>query len=80
MSLPASTIMLPRHGLLSALLAIDGIDVRERPERITPQQSPFSDRIKSLLGRGLLQPESLTPLEVQEMTASVVYFLISQRA
>ena len=48
------------------------------PEReITPQPPPTSPRIKDLLGRAMMTPGDLTALEVQEMAASVVYFLIS---
>ena len=45
---------------------------------ITPQKPPNDPRIKELLGRALLKPDTLTPPEVQEMAASIVYHLLSQ--
>ena len=44
---------------------------------ITPQKPPTSPRIKSLLSRALTAPATLTPAEMQEIAASVVYHLIS---
>ena len=48
--------------------------------KITPQPEPTSPRIKELLSKGLVAPDTLTPAEVQEMTASVVYHLIMKKA
>ena len=45
---------------------------------ITPQRPPNDPKIKELLGRALLKPDTLTPPEVQEMAASIVYHLLSQ--
>ena len=45
---------------------------------ITPQLPPNDPKIKELLGRALLKPETLTPPEIQEMAASLVYHLLSQ--
>ena len=45
---------------------------------ITPQPPPNDPKIKALLSRGLMKPETLTPDEVKEMTASLVYHLLSQ--
>ena len=44
---------------------------------ITPQRPPNDPRIKALLGRALMKPDTLTPKEVQEMAASIVYHLLS---
>lgn len=46
---------------------------------ITPQPPPTDPRIKTLLGRALLKPASLSPPEVQEMAASLVYHLLSKK-
>lgn len=45
---------------------------------ITPQRPPNDPRIKELLGRALINPDTLSPPEVQEMAASLVYHLLSQ--
>ena len=45
---------------------------------ITPQPAPNDPKIKELLGRALMKPETLSPPEVQEMAASLVYHLLSQ--
>ena len=45
---------------------------------ITPQPPPSDPKIKALLGRALMEPESLSPDEVQKMAASLVYHLLSQ--
>ncbi len=47
--------------------------------KITPQPDPTSPRIKELFSRALTKPETLTPAEVQETAASMVYHLISER-
>ena len=58
-------------GIGPARIVLD--DLRDK---ITPQAEPTSPRIKRLLCRGLKAPETLTPAEVQELAASVVYHLI----
>lgn len=45
---------------------------------IAPQLPPNDPRIKALLSRGLMEPETLTSDEIREMTASLVYHLLSQ--
>ena len=45
---------------------------------IKPQPAPNEPRIKELLGRALMHPETLTPDEVKQMAASLVYHLLSQ--
>lgn len=47
-------------------------------ESITPQRAPTDPRIKDLLARALMKPDTLTPSEIQEMAASLVYHLLSQ--
>lgn len=47
--------------------------------RITPQPEPTTPRIKKLLSKGLMMPERMTPLEVQELAASIVYHLIMKK-
>jgi len=46
---------------------------------ISPQPPPTSPRIKALLSRALTEPEGLSPPEVQEMAASVVYHLAAAK-
>lgn len=45
---------------------------------ITPQPPPNDPTIKKLLSRALMQPEGLSPDEVQKIAASLVYHLLSQ--
>ena len=45
---------------------------------ITPQPPPNDPKIKDLLSRALMKPEDLSPDEVREMAASLVYHLLSQ--
>ena len=45
---------------------------------ITPQRPPHDPRIKELLGRALLKPDTLSPGEIKEMAASVVYHLLAK--
>ena len=45
---------------------------------ITVQPPPNDPRIKELLSRALMKPETLAPAEVQEMAASLIYHLLSQ--
>lgn len=62
-------------------LPLDGLAsmAGESPfDTITPQPPPNDPKIKKLLSRGLMDPQSLTPDEVREMTASLVYHLLSQ--
>lgn len=50
----------------------------ERPfNAIKPQAPPNDPKIKKLLSRALMAPETLTPTEVREMAASLVYHLLS---
>lgn len=64
------------------ILFLDGFATMadEHPfKTITPQPVPTDPRIKELLGRALLKPETLMPAEVRQMAASVVYHLLAQR-
>ena len=45
---------------------------------ITPQPPPNDPRIKALLSRALMEPQTLSPGEVREIAASIVYHLLSQ--
>ena len=45
---------------------------------ITPQPPPNDPAIKALLSKALMEPETLSPDEVQRMAASLVYHLLSQ--
>ena len=45
---------------------------------ITPQPPPNDPRIKELLGRALMKPDTLTAHEIQEMAASLIYHLLSK--
>lgn len=60
------------------VVSLDGFAL-DTLETITPQPPPTSERIKALLGRGLVSPETLTPREVRELSASVVYHLLSHK-
>lgn len=63
------------------ILHLDGFATMagEHPfKTITPQPVPTDPKIKELLGRALLRPETLRPSEVQEMAASLVYHLLAQ--
>ena len=59
-------------------ISVGDIILLDRRHKITPQPEPTSPRIKELLSRGLTAPETLTSDGVRELTASVVYHLISQ--
>lgn len=62
-------------------IALDGFAAMadEDPfKTIKPQKPPNDPKIKGLLGRALMEPATLTPDEIQEMAASVVYHLLSQ--
>lgn len=61
---------------------LDGFAVmaEEDPfKTITPQRAPTDPRIKELLGRALMKPDTLTPPEIREMAASLVYHLLTQK-
>ncbi len=45
---------------------------------ITPQRPPNDPRIKELLSAALMKPETMSPEEIREMAASLVYHLLSQ--
>ena len=45
---------------------------------ISVQPPPNDPRIKELLSRALMKPDTLSPAEIQEMAASLVYHLLSQ--
>ena len=45
-------------------------------QSITPQPAPTSERIKELLSRALMKPETLAPKDIQAIAASVVYHLV----
>lgn len=45
---------------------------------ITPQPPPNDPRIKELLSAALMKPETMSPEEIREMAASLVYHLLSE--
>lgn len=64
---------------LTVIAGKEAILLSDARAKITPQADPTSPRIKELLSRGLMAPETLTPVEVRELAASVVYHLIMKR-
>ena len=67
-----------KKSFLRGTIVGDCIVLDDLRHTITPQPEPTSPRIKELLSRGLMAPETLTPVEVQELSASVVYHLVTK--
>ena len=68
--------MLSKNLFLRRIDRGDIIRLERLKREITPQPEPTSPRIRELLSRGLMAPETLTLVEVRELSASVVYHLV----